>query len=115
MTAECWEQRRFPTAAGVLFGLGLGGFFDGIVFHQVLQWHHMLTSGGYPPDSVANLNLNTFADGLFHASTYLLTGIGIVVLWRSSGQSSRHGSGRELGGTVLIGFGLFNLVEGFVD
>ena len=31
----------FPFAAEILFGLGLGGFFDGIVFHQVLQWHHM--------------------------------------------------------------------------
>lgn len=29
--------RRFPYATGVLFGLGLGGFFDGIVFHQILQ------------------------------------------------------------------------------
>jgi uncharacterized membrane protein len=26
-------------------GLGLGGFLDGIVLHQVLQWHHMLTVG----------------------------------------------------------------------
>jgi uncharacterized membrane protein len=30
----------FPISAGILFGLGLGGFFDGIVLHQVLQWHH---------------------------------------------------------------------------
>ena len=28
----------FPTAAGVFLGLGLGGFFDGIVLHQILQW-----------------------------------------------------------------------------
>jgi len=26
------------------FGPGLGGLFDGIVLHQVLQWHHMLSS-----------------------------------------------------------------------
>jgi uncharacterized membrane protein len=37
------EQAGFPTSAGILFGLGLGGFFDGIVLHQILQWHHMLT------------------------------------------------------------------------
>lgn len=24
----------------VLLGVGLGGFFDGIVLHQILQWHH---------------------------------------------------------------------------
>ena len=34
----------FPVSAGILFGLGLGGFFDGIILHQVLQWHHMLSS-----------------------------------------------------------------------
>ena len=33
--------REFPRTGGVL--LGLGGFFDGVVFHQLLQWHHMLS------------------------------------------------------------------------
>jgi uncharacterized membrane protein len=51
--------QSFPLSAGVLFGLGLGGFFDGIVLHQILQWHHMLTSAGYPPTSVENLEINT--------------------------------------------------------
>ena len=59
------DAARFPTAAGLLFGIGLGGFFDGIVLHQVLQWHNMVTSAGYPPDSVANLEFNTLLDGLF--------------------------------------------------
>jgi uncharacterized membrane protein len=36
-------RRRFPMGAAIFFGLGLGGFFDGIVLHQILQWHHMLT------------------------------------------------------------------------
>jgi uncharacterized membrane protein len=38
------EDRHFPVSAGIFFGLGLGGFFDGIVLHQLLQWHHMLSS-----------------------------------------------------------------------
>ena len=46
------RSRQFPVAAGILSKLGLGGFFDGIVLHQVLQWHHMVTSAGYPPDSL---------------------------------------------------------------
>jgi predicted membrane protein DUF2243 len=45
------KNREFLTFAGILLGLGLGGFFDGIILHQVLQWHHMLTSAGYPADS----------------------------------------------------------------
>jgi uncharacterized membrane protein len=31
---------------GLLLGLGLGGFIDGIVMHQILQWHHLLTGTG---------------------------------------------------------------------
>lgn len=29
---------------GIILGVGLGGFLDGIVLYQLLQWHHMLTS-----------------------------------------------------------------------
>ena len=53
----------------ILWVSGFGGFFDGIAFHQLPQWHHMLTSAGYLPDSVANLQVNTLADGAFHAAT----------------------------------------------
>jgi uncharacterized membrane protein len=28
----------------VWLGIGLGGFVDGIVLHQILQWHHMSTA-----------------------------------------------------------------------
>jgi uncharacterized membrane protein len=107
-------QRPLVTA-GIWLGLGLGGFFDGIVFHQILQWHHMLTSAGYPPTSVANLNLNTLADGLFHAATYLFTLIGLTVLWRASTRNGIIWVAHVLIGAILIGWGSFNLVEGLVD
>lgn len=29
--------------AGYMLGFGLGGFFDGILLHQLLQWHHLLS------------------------------------------------------------------------
>jgi uncharacterized membrane protein len=70
------RSHGLPTSAGILFGLGLGGF----ILHQVLQWHHMLTSAGYPPDSVENLKVNTLWDGLFHASTYIFTVLGLIIL-----------------------------------
>ena len=109
------DQRPFPTSAGILFGLGLGGFFDGIVMHQVLQWHHMVTSAGYPPDTVENLQLNTLLDGLFHAVTYVFVVIGLLLLWRTAHRKHLWWSGRMLAGSMLIGFGIFNLVEGLVD
>jgi uncharacterized membrane protein len=105
----------FPTSAGVLFGLGLGGFFDGIVLHQILQWHHMVTSAGFPPDSVQNLKINTLLDGLFHASTYLFVAAGLVILWRHAHRVHVRWSTKLLVGTMLLGFGAFNVVEGIVD
>src|ERR671917_556724 len=105
----------FPVSAGVLFGLGLGGFFDGIVFHQLLQWHHMLTSAGYPPDSVHNLKVNVLWDGIFHASTYIFTAAALAILWRHSRQRHIRWPGKLLPGAILIGFGAFNLVEGVID
>ena len=108
-------SRSFPLAAGILFGIGLGGFFDGIVLHQILQWHHMLTSAGYPDDSVHNLHVNTLWDGIFHAATYVCVAAGVVVLWRGAHRRHTWWSTRLLAGTMLIGFGAFNLVEGIVD
>src|SRR4051812_39189396 len=68
--------RRFPMGAGIFFGLGLGGFFDGIVLHQLLQWHHMLSSAGFPPDTLRNVKINVFWDGLFHSLTYVFVVVG---------------------------------------
>lgn len=109
------KDRRFPTSAGIFFGLGIGGFFDGIVLHQILQWHHMLTSAGYPANSVENLKVDTLWDGIFHASTYVFILLGLILLWRTAHRSHLWWSPKLLGGTVLMGFGLFNFVEGLVD
>lgn len=50
----------------------LGRFFDGIMLHQILQWHHPF-SAYYPPTTLGNLELNILGDGFFHAATYLST------------------------------------------
>ena len=115
MDANHSPSGDFPISAGILFGLGLGGFFDGIVLHQLLQWHHLLTSAGYPPDSVENLEVNTFWDGLFHSATYIFVAAGLVLLWRASRRAHGRWAWRLLPATMLIGFGLFNLVEGVVS
>ena len=100
--------------AGVVLGVGLGGFFDGIVLHQILQWHHMLTS--HPDPAVAgDLPLNTLWDGLFHATTYLFTVAGVVLLVRAWRRPAVPASGLALLGATVAGWGLFNLVEGVVD
>ena len=67
--------------AGVLLGIGFGGFVDGIVLHQILQWHHMLTStGDHPATTVAGLETNTVWDGLFHVAAWLAAFAGVWLL-----------------------------------
>jgi uncharacterized membrane protein len=108
------RANRFPTSAGVLLGLGLGAFFDGIVFHQLLQWHHML-SGWYPLNSIDNIRLNTTWDGLFHSVAYILVLAGLYLLWQRARRSGRRWSRWQCLGAILLGWGIFNLVEGVID
>jgi uncharacterized membrane protein len=115
MFSKVGTNRKPLITAGILLGVGLGGFVDGIVLHQILQWHHMFTSAGYPPTSVENLELNTFGDGLFHASTWVATAIGLAVLWKAARRSDVPWSTPTLVGTLAMGWGLFNLVEGIID
>jgi uncharacterized membrane protein len=96
-------------------GLGLGGFFDGIVLHQLLQWHHMLTSAGYPADTLRNLQINTLWDGIFHASTYVFVVVGLISLWKRTHLRQIRWSSKLLIGSLVLGFGIFNVVEGIID
>ena len=114
MVTEASADRHFPVVAGALFGLGLGGLFDGIVLHQVLQWHHMLSSW-YPVNTIENLELNTFWDGIFHSAAYVFVVAALFVLWRTAKRKHLYWSTKLLAGSMLIGFGLFNTVEGLID
>jgi uncharacterized membrane protein len=108
-------KRPSVGAAGILLGIGFGGFFDGILLHQILQWHHMLTStGNHPATTVAGLEDNTLADGLFHALTFLAALIGLTLLWTAVRKGAAL-AGRHLVGLMLAGWGAFNFVEGIVD
>ena len=109
---------------GIVLGVGLGGFIDGILLHQVLQWHHMLTSTDsdrigvdyYPKNTVHGLEINTVWDGLFHTFTWLAVLVGLALLYsRVTSSRRRLWTSRALWGWVLVGWGLFNLVEGIID
>ena len=108
---------RSPKAPGLLLGLGLGGFIDGIVLHQILQWHHMLTGdgGGEPPDTVAGLEANTLADGFFHLATWVLVAAGMTLTVRAWRRGELAPPWRVHIGLLLAGWGIFNVVEGAID
>jgi uncharacterized membrane protein len=107
---------RAPKLPAVLLGIGLGGFVDGILLHQILQWHHMLTStGDYPPDTIAGLEANTLADGFFHVSTWIFVAAGTALTVQAWRQGRLGPSWRGYLGLSLAGWGAFNLVEGLID
>jgi uncharacterized membrane protein len=102
--------------SGLLFGLGLGGFVDGIVLHQVLQWHHLVSDvAEYPPTTLAGLEANTLADGVFHMATWVFVLLGSITTLTSWRQGRLAPSWSFHFGLVLVGWGAFNLVEGVVD
>lgn len=111
---ELARNRRPLIAAGTALGIGMGGFVDGIVFHQLLQLHNML-SAKLPPDNVVNLEVNMFWDGMFHAFTWIMTALGLALLWRAVGRADVPRSTKTLVGSLALGWGLFNLIEGIID
>ncbi len=114
MTAIPRERTRPLIIAGATLGIGMGGFVDGILFHQILQLHNML-SNWVLRDSLVHEQVNMFWDGLFHAFTWTAVALGIFLLWRAIKTPGVLLSDRALLGAILLGWGLFNLIEGTID
>jgi uncharacterized membrane protein len=98
----------------LILGIGIGGFIDGIVFHQILQWHSML-SNRIPATEYVGKSVNMFWDGIFHAFTLVVTLVGIIRLWKLLWRKDIVRSGYLLGGGLVMGWGIFNMVEGIID
>jgi uncharacterized membrane protein len=101
-------------SAGILLGTGMGGFVDGIALHQILQWHNMLSSVR-PPTDLVSMKYNMVWDGLFHAFTWIMVGLGVWRLWVAGKRPDVAWSARTFVGSLLLGWGLFNFVEGMID
>lgn len=115
MLEDARPARGFPLAGGLLLGLGLGGFVDGIAFHQILQWHHVASGGIMPAPDVAAMRAAVRLDGLFQAGTLALVALGLAVVLGAARRARVLVLGRLVAGSILMGFGLFNLVEGAVS
>jgi uncharacterized membrane protein len=126
-TASPTQAQATPTSLllpGIVLGVGLGGFFDGILLHQLLQWHHMLSSTDadhigvqyYDPNTVSGLRMNTVWDGIFHTLCWLAILLGLAIHYsRVTHNRRRVWASRVLWGWALAGWGLFNVVEGILD
>lgn len=101
--------------SGIVLGMGMGAWIvDGVLLHQILQVHNMM-SGWYYPDTLEKARYNMFFDGLFHALTFFMTASGLALLWLSMGEKAVPRSTRCLVGSMVMGFGLFNFIEGIID
>jgi uncharacterized membrane protein len=99
--------RPWRRAGYLLFGAAMGGLIDGFVLHQLLQWHH-LWSSRTPVDTVAGLERNTLADGIFHSAALVVLMVGAVLI-----VGERVPVPAALG-LVLIGWGVFHVIDQFV-
>jgi uncharacterized membrane protein len=105
------SRSRLPA---ILLGVGLGGFLDGILLHQILHWHNM-GSAILPPDTLDALRRNMTWDGYFHAAVWLCTVIGVYLLLALARSGAPLPHPTAFTGLMLMGWGAFNLVEGTVD
>ena len=97
------EQR----AGYVLLGIGVGALVDGFVLHQLLQWHH-LWSSRTAMHTVDGLERNTLADGIFHMAFLAVLLAGVVLV------AGERAPLRAALGLVLIGWGVFHVIDQFV-
>ncbi len=102
------------STASTVLGIGIGGFIDGIVFHQILQWHEML-SNKIPPVNLLAKSVNMFWDGIFHGFCLLVVIAGIIMLFKTLGRTNINRSTGLLSGGLLTGWALFNIIEGVID
>ena len=113
MSSRLARGRRLLVGSTTL-GFGFGALLDVVVFHLILQWHHLL-SGRIPTHSLDGLQANVYWDGIFSLTMIAIMLVGAGLLWQSVNRSSEPRSGVRVVGGIFVGVGLFNLLDGVVD
>ncbi|WP_035178019.1 DUF2243 domain-containing protein [Alkalihalobacterium bogoriense] len=100
-------KKRFITIGSFVLGFGFLGALDGIVFHQILQWHSVIMD----TDRTSQI----ISDGIFHLATTVTLVVGGILLWLAGNPNDLNKGVRLLVGGFLIGGGTFNLIEGLIN
>jgi uncharacterized membrane protein len=69
----------------------------------------------YPPNDLVSAKVNMAWDGYFHLAVWILTLIGLGFLWGAGSRKDVPWSGKTFLGSLILGWGLFNLIEGLID
>lgn len=91
--------------SGFLFGVGFIAFFDEMLFHQLLHWHHFYDK--------STTGIGLVSDGFFHAFSWLAT-VGGLFLFADLRRRHALWLKRWFGG-VLLGAGVFQLYDGTIQ
>lgn len=115
------KSRKRTTLSIILIGAGLAGLIDIGVFHLILQSHHSI-SNIISPNMIESLKINIFGDGLFIVLSTIILVAGFILLKKDYIASLKNKTETSLIlsknvfiGLLLIGFGLFNVIEGIID
>ena len=100
-------RRRLLLIGSFIFGFGIMGALDGILFHQILQWHSVVMD--------TDLQGRILSDGLFHTLVTIALITGGTMLWVAGKPTDVSKGVTLLVAGVLIGGGVFNLVEGIIN
>jgi len=103
------SSRRTLARAGFILGVALGGFFDGILLHQVLQWHHLLSL--VEGEALRDIRNQILADGAFHVAMYGVAAAGLWLLWRGRAGFAGSGSDLRLLGSAVLGFSVWQFAD----
>ncbi|MCJ7843482.1 DUF2243 domain-containing protein [Lederbergia sp. NSJ-179] len=89
-----------------VFGMGIIGMLDGIFLHQIFQFHSIYM--------YTNRFNQIVSDGLFHLFVTVIMFIGGYLLWESDSKKL-HKPKHIFWAGILLGGGIFNLIEGIVN
>jgi uncharacterized membrane protein len=108
---DAGEKRRgYPhrsvLVTGIALGIGIMGFLDEVILHQLLQWHTFY----WATDPHGRI----LSDGFFHVFSTLLLVWGSYRLWRTP-QPWLRSQRQALYAAILIGAGGFNAYDGIVQ
>jgi uncharacterized membrane protein len=90
---------------GVLIGVGVAGFIDETLFHQLLHWHHFYDKGSATAGLVS--------DGFFHAGSWLCIVAGLFLFADLQRRHNVQRSALWAGG--CLGWGGFQLYDGLIQ
>ena len=100
-------KKKMLIIGSFLLGFGFMGAMDGIIFHQLLQWHSVIME--------TSRSGQIISDGIFHFSVTIALVVGGFILWLADNPLNQKRGIKLVLSWFLIGTGLFNLIEGVIN